>query len=102
MGDFIINMMTINVFTLNINRCILYIRKEVDSLENVKIKLDHLMWEKRKSIQDLHKETKLSRTVISEILHGKREKIRLDTIAKLCQALQCQIGDLIKIDREGA
>lgn len=46
-------------------------------------------------IQELHKKTGISRTVISNLINGNQNSIRLTTIEKLCKALNCDIGDLI-------
>lgn len=48
-----------------------------------------------RSIEELHKKTGISRTVISEIINGKKTNVRADTIARLCKALDCNIEELV-------
>ncbi|MCM3488817.1 helix-turn-helix transcriptional regulator [Alkalihalophilus marmarensis] len=48
-----------------------------------------------RQIKELHEKTGISRTTISALLNGEKVAIRLDTLAKLCIALNCNIGDLV-------
>lgn len=67
-------------------------------MTNVEVKLSDVMWKKRvRTIQELHEKTGISRTVISGLLNDKKGSVRLETIAKLCSALDCEIGELIVI-----
>lgn len=68
--------------------------KEVD------IRLFEMMGRKNiRTIQELHKTSGISRTIISDLLNGNKRSIRLDTVEKLCKALDCEIGELIQIKR---
>lgn len=65
------------------------------------IKLFEMMARKNiRTIKELHESTGVSRIVISELLSGERKGIRLDTIARLCEALECEIGELIVLNKE--
>jgi len=44
----------------------------------------------------------LSRKAVSAALNNTNEKVSFATIAKLCKALNCEPGDLLKIKKEGA
>lgn len=62
----------------------------------IKIDLDNLMWEKRiKSISELSEKSKVSRPTISNWRKGAVDRIELDVLEKLCNALNCEVGDLI-------
>lgn len=47
------------------------------------------------------RKARLSKTTISNLESGKQVKIELDTIGKLCEALDCTPNDLFEFDREG-
>jgi putative transcriptional regulator len=71
-------------------------------MTNVDVKLLEMMGRKKiRTIQELHDLTGISRTVISNLLNENKRAIRLDTISKLCDALDCEIGELIIIKKEG-
>jgi len=54
-----------------------------------------------RTIKEIHEKSGLSRKAITNILNNKNVRIKADTIAKLCQALDCEIGDLVVITKEG-
>lgn len=68
--------------------------------ENIEVWLEELMKEKCYNIERLHNDTGISRTTISELLGGKAKDIRLKTIHKLCEAFDCEIGDLIQFKKQ--
>lgn len=64
--------------------------------ENVEVRLLEMMARKNiRQIKELHEKTGLSRTIISDLLNGNKRSIRLETVGKLCEALDCEIGELI-------
>jgi putative transcriptional regulator len=68
--------------------------------KEVEIRLLEMMGRKNiRTIQELHKASGISRTIISDLLNGNKRSIRLDTVEKLCKALDCEIGELIQIKR---
>ena len=60
----------------------------------IKNNLSKLMGEKRINMAELHRMTGLSPNVIFKIYHDKAKQIGFKTIAKLCEALECDVGDL--------
>lgn len=71
-------------------------------MPKVNVKILEMMGRKKiRTIQELHEITGISRTLISNVINGKRSKLRLDTIAKLCEALDCEIYELIEINKDG-
>jgi len=52
-----------------------------------------------RTIQKLKEKTGLSRKAISEILNNKHHRMHTDTVAKLCAALDCEIGDLLVLKK---
>lgn len=64
------------------------------------IKLLEVMGKKEiRTIEELHKKSGLSRKSISKIINKETKRISTDTIAKLCNALDCEIGELIEIKK---
>lgn len=53
-----------------------------------------------RTIEQVRKESGLSRKAVSAALNNKNHRMNTDTIAKLCKALNCDIGDLIKFKEE--
>lgn len=48
--------------------------------------------------KDLQAATNLSSTVISKM--GRNESVHLDTLVKICAALQCDIADILEVRLE--
>lgn len=48
------------------------------------------------TIQDVHEGTKLNRNTISNLYHEKAKRIDFDTIDKLCDFFNCEVGDLLE------
>lgn len=66
----------------------------------VRILLYKLLHENRMTISKLSEITGISRNTISELYHERSKMLRLDTIAKICTALECTPNDLIEIVKE--
>lgn len=67
---------------------------------NIKL-LEQMAKNNIRQAKELHRRSGVSETVILEILNGKREWLSLKTVAKLCTALNCEIGDLIELQSDG-
>lgn len=60
------------------------------------IKLLEVMAKKEiRTIEEVHKNSGLSRKAISKIINKETKRISTDTIAKLCKALKCDINELV-------
>lgn len=70
-------------------------------MPDIEIKLLEQMAKKDiRTIQEIHEKSGLSRKAIANILNNKNVRIKADTIAKLCQALDCEIGELVVIKKQ--
>ncbi|UYL93978.1 XRE family transcriptional regulator [Geobacillus phage vB_GthS_PK3.5] len=70
-------------------------------MAEVRVKLLEVMAKKRiRYVRDLAKMTNLSPTVLYDLVNDKKRSIRLDTIARLCEALDCEIEELIEIKKD--
>lgn len=66
----------------------------------VKNNLRVLMAKNKMNIKDVHEKTGLSRTTISKLYNEESTKIGLDTIASLCVLFNCDVDDLLYLDKE--
>lgn len=68
----------------------------------VRCNLSTLMGGRRYTIADVHQKTGLARKTISNLYNDKATRIDFDTLAKLCDALNCTVGELLIISHEEA
>ncbi len=61
----------------------------------VRLRLSDILKDRKMKQADLARESELSEVAISR-LTGKARQIRLDTLAKLCDALEITPGDLLE------
>ena len=59
--------------------------------------LSTLMGKNRFSIQDVHRQTGLSRNTISNLYNDKATRIDYDTVEKLCKLFDCSLNELFEI-----
>jgi putative transcriptional regulator len=67
----------------------------------VKNNLRILMAKEKLTIRDLHKATGLSEITISKLYHEKSTTIAFETIMKLCNFFNCELGDLLFLEEKG-
>ena len=66
----------------------------------VRCRLSTLMGREKYQIQDVHEKTGLSRMTVSKLYNEKSTRIDFDTIMKLCQLFNCEVGELLYLDDE--
>ena len=72
--------------------------KEIN--HNVKCHLRDLMWENRiASINQLSKQTEISRDTLTRLDKGQSVGINLETLETLCDFFKCEITDLFTIEK---
>ena len=59
-----------------------------------------LMAQNKMNIKDVHEKTGLSRTTISKLYNETSTTISFETIGKLCDLFQCEVEELIFLDRK--
>lgn len=62
--------------------------------------LSTLMGSKRYSMQDVHEKTGLSRGTISSLYNDRASRIDFETITRLCELFDCDIGTLLIFDKK--
>lgn len=65
----------------------------------IEVKIDSLLEKKGRSFYWLSKRTSVSYTTLWRLKKGKALGVNFVTLEKICQALDCEPGDLLKIDK---
>ena len=72
--------------------------KLMATVPQIEIRLFEMMAKRDiRTIEELKSKSGLSRKAISTALNNKNHRMHTDTIAKLCTALDCTPGDLLKV-----
>lgn len=61
----------------------------------IEIKLDELLAKRRMTLTQLSAEVGVTIANLSILKTGKAKAVRFSTLAKICQVLDCQPGDLL-------
>ena len=62
------------------------------------VKLDDLLHERRLTLTELSEKIGITLANLSILKTGKARAIRFSTLEAICNALQCQPGDLLQFD----
>ncbi|WP_373896174.1 helix-turn-helix domain-containing protein [Virgibacillus sp. CBA3643] len=52
------------------------------------------------SITELERRSGISRQVLDRFIKGKTQRLDFDTVIKLCDVFNCEVGDLIYVDKD--
>ena len=64
--------------------------------EDIIIKIDVMLAKRKMSVTELSERVGITMANISILKNGKAKAIKLSTLAKLCEVLECQPGDLLE------
>lgn len=64
------------------------------------LKLDLLMVERHVSLNELAEKVGITNVNLSKIKNNKVNAIRFSTLSAICEALQCEPGDILKYVEE--
>lgn len=64
---------------------------------NIEVRLDDLLEERGRSFYWLSKETGVSYTTLWRLKKGKALGVNFSTLEKICRALACEPGDIVKL-----
>lgn len=67
----------------------------------INVKLKELSKRLNKTISDISRETGLNRNTITSLYHNKVDGIKFETIVKLVETYDVEIGDIIEIEKKG-
>jgi putative transcriptional regulator len=66
----------------------------------IKINLDLMLLQRKMSLTELSEAVGITMANLSILKRGKGRAIRFSTLLALCEALDCEPGDLLKIEEE--
>ena len=64
------------------------------------LRLDRIMVERKMSLNELAEKVGISNVNLSKIKNNKVTAIRFQTLASICEALQCEAGDILEYSEE--
>ena len=64
------------------------------------LRLDRVMADRKISLNDLAAKVGIANVNLSKIKTGKVSAIRFSTLEAICEALNCQPGDILEYQRE--
>jgi putative transcriptional regulator len=64
----------------------------------IRVTLDEIMTRKRLKAKDVARDVGVSETHLSLFRSGKVKGVRFETLARLCEVVGCQPGDLLSLD----
>lgn len=64
------------------------------------LRLDRMMVERKMSLNELADHVGISNVNLSKIKNNKVTAIRFSTLAAICQALNCEAGDILEYQDE--
>ena len=64
------------------------------------LRLDRVMADRKISLNELSAKVGIANVNLSKIKTGKVSAIRFSTLEAICEALQCQPGDILEYQRE--
>ncbi len=65
------------------------------------LRLDRMMVERKMSLNELAERVGISNVNLSKIKNNRVTAIRFSTLSAICDALDCQPGDILEFEREG-
>ena len=64
------------------------------------LKLDRVMLERKMSLNELAERVGISNVNLSKIKNNKVTAVRFSTLAAICEALECDAGDLLEYQKD--
>ena len=65
----------------------------------IKVNLDLLLLQRKMTLTELSEKVGITLANLSILKRGKGKAIRFSTLIALCEALDCEPGDLLELDR---
>ena len=67
---------------------------------SIKVNLDLLLVQRRMSLTELSEKVGITMANLSILKRGKAKAMRFSTLAAICDALDCEPGDILELDRK--
>ena len=68
----------------------------------IAVKLDDILHDRRMTLTELADQIGMALANLSILKTGKARAIRFSTLEAICEALECQPGDILRFEREDA
>ncbi len=65
---------------------------------SIRINLDVVMAKRKMRLKQLAQEVGITEANLSVLKNGKAKAVRLSTLDKLCEVLECQPGDILEFE----
>lgn len=65
------------------------------------VRLDVMLALRKRRAKDLAQEIGITEANLSKLRSGKVKGVRFDTLAKICEALDCTPGDILDVELSG-
>ncbi len=65
------------------------------------VNVDVMLAKRKMSVTELSEKVGITMANISILKNGKAKAIRIETLDKICRALDCQPGDILEFDPNG-
>jgi putative transcriptional regulator len=65
---------------------------------NIKVNLDLLLVQRKMSLTELSEDVGITLANLSILKRGKARAIRFSTLVAICEALDCEPGDLLELE----
>lgn len=66
----------------------------------IKVNLDVMLAKRKMSVTELSEKVGITMANMSILKTGKAKAIRFSTLEKICEALDCQVGDIIIYEKD--
>lgn len=64
------------------------------------LRLDRMMVERKMSLNELAEKVGISNVNLSKIKNNKVTAIRFSTLSAICEALECEAGDILEFQKD--
>ena len=68
--------------------------------KSIKVNLDLLLVQRKMSLTELSEKVGITLANLSILKRGKAKAIRFSTLVAICEALQCEPGDILELELE--
>lgn len=65
----------------------------------IRLNLDFILEKKQRSQKWLAEKAGISKTTVNDIYNNNSRRIDIVTLEKICEALDCEPGDIMKMER---
>lgn len=69
-------------------------------MSKIVLRLDRMMVERKMSLNELAERVGISNVNLSKIKNNKVAAIRFTTLAAICEALECEAGDILEFQKD--